>query len=808
MIGTYDVWLVSLSIFVAVIASYVALDLASRVVASQGSKAARYWLVGGAISMGTGIWSMHFIGMLAFRLPIPMSYDIPITLISLLIAALVSGFALNTVSHGALSVRRLLVAGLLMGIGIASMHYTGMAAMELDPPIRYAPLLFSASVLIAIAASVIALWIALQLRSETILSAFWKKLGSALVMGAAIAGMHYTGMTAANFAPDTVCSVSPQDINNVWLASAIGGFSFMFLATTLLISVFDARLADHSAKLAEKLRRLNADLEKARRFLGSVVDNIPNMIFVKDAKDLKYIHLNKAGEQLMGFSEQELLGKSDGDVFSGAQADSLMAKDRETLGIGHRVFIMEERVKTKDGSEKILQTKKLPILDENGIPQYLLGISEDITERKKTEQQLVLLAQYDTLTGLPNRTLFRDRLSLAMARAKRNEQLVALMFLDLDRFKEINDTLGHTIGDEVLQGVAALLRRTLRDTDTVARLGGDEFTVILESLSQVDEIKIVTEKIQRAFTNPLLIQGREIFVTASVGITIYPFSGTEIDDLLQAADIAMYRAKEEGGNAYEFYSPEIKAQTVERLEMEASLRRAVEKQEFTLHYQPQVSVKSGRISGAEALIRWNSKELGPIPPVQFIPLAEKTGLILPIGEWILRTACAQCKAWQDQGLPELLMSVNLSPRQFRQKNLLEMITGVLEDTGLDPRLLELEITEGTIMYHAETAVALLRLLHLLGVQLSVDDFGTGYSSLAYLKRFPVQRLKIDQSFVRDLTTNADDASIVAAVVAMAKSLKLGVVAEGVETREQLAFLAGLHCDDYQGYYFSRPVPAE
>ncbi len=808
MTGIYDIWLVSLSIVVAVIASYVALDLASRVVASQGSKAARYWLIGGAISMGTGIWSMHFIGMLAFRLPIPMSYDIPTTLVSLLIAGLVSGFALYTVSHGTLSMRRLLLGGLLMGIGIASMHYTGMAAMQLDPPIRYDRWLFSASVLIAIAASVVALWIAFQLRSETILSAFWKKLGSALVMGAAIAGMHYTGMAAANFAPNTVCSVSPQDINNVWLAGAIGGFTFMFLATTLLISVFDARLADHSAKLAEKLRRVNADLEKAQRFLGSVVDNIPNMIFVKDAKDLRYIRLNKAGEQLMGFSEQEVLGKNDGDLFPGEQADSFMAKDRETLGIGHHVFITEERVTAKDGSEKILQTKKLPILDEYGMPQYLLGISEDITERKKTEQQLVLLAQYDTVTGLPNRTLFRDRLSRAVARAKRNEQLVALMFLDLDRFKEINDTLGHTIGDQVLQAVAALLQRTLRDTDTVARLGGDEFTVVLENLSQVDEIKMVAEKIQKAFTDPLLIEGREIFVTASVGITIYPFSGTEIDGLLQAADIAMYRAKEEGGNAYEFYSPEVNAQTAERLKMEAMLRRALERREFTLHYQPKVSVHGGRITGAEALIRWNSKELGPIPPGQFIPLAEKTGLILPIGEWVLKTACAQCKAWEDQGLPGLLMSVNLSPRQLRQKNLLEMVAGVLKDTGLDPGLLELEITEGAIMHHAETAVALLEQLHLLGIQLSVDDFGTGYSSLAYLKRFPVQRLKIDQSFVRDLTTDAGDASIVAAIIAMAKSLKLGVVAEGVETREQLVFLAGLHCDDYQGYYFSRPVPAE
>ncbi|MBI2508738.1 MAG: diguanylate cyclase, partial [Betaproteobacteria bacterium] len=423
MTGTYDTWLVILSIVVAVIASYVALALAARVAASAGNKAAHYWLIGGALSMGTGIWSMHFVGMLAFRLPIPMSYDIPITLLSLLIAVLVSGFALYTVSHGTLSVRRLLGAGVLMGAGIASMHYTGMAAMQMEPPISYNALLFVLSILIAIAASLAALWIAFQLRLETALSAFWKKTGSALVMGAAISGMHYTAMAAANFAPNSICTVNPQDINNVWLASTIGGFTVIFLATTLMISVFDARLA----------------------------------------------------------------------------------------------------------------------------------------ERKKAEARLEYLAHHDSLTGLPNRILFRDRLALAMARSKRSQQLLAVILLDLDRFKEINDTLGHTTGDEVLKTVAGLLGESLRDDDTVARLGGDEFTLILETITHVDQVKVVAEKILRAFSDPIVIRRREIFVTASLGITIYPLDVQGIDALLQSADIAMYRAKEEGRNTYEFYAPEMNA---------------------------------------------------------------------------------------------------------------------------------------------------------------------------------------------------------------------------------------------------------
>ena len=428
--------------------------------------------------------------------------------------------------------------------------------------------------------------------------------------------------------------------------------------------------------------------------------------------------------------------------------------------------------------------------------------------RESQEQLNNYLTRHDALTGLPNRNFFRDRLTHAMARAKRTGLMMAMIVLDLDRFREINDTLGHTAGDKVLQAVAKLMRESLREVDTIVRLGGDEFTIILEDIAHTDRVTALAERILHVFSNPLVIDGREIYVTASTGITLYPHGVDGVDALLQAAEAAMHHAKEEGGNTYEFYVPEMNVPAAVNLDMEYLLRRALERQEFVLHYQPKVAVKSGRITGVEALIRWNSKELGPVPPAKFIPLAEKTGLIVPIGEWVLKTACAQNKAWQEQGYPPLLMSVNLSPRQFRQKNLLETINGALRDTGLNPGFLELEITESMIMLRPEQAIAILQQVHQLGVQLSVDDFGTGYSSLAYLKRFPVQKLKIDQSFMRDLTVDRDDAGIVTAVVAMAKSLGLEVVAEGVETAEQLAFLAKLDCEEYQGYYFSRPVPAD
>ncbi|MEO8343529.1 MAG: MHYT domain-containing protein, partial [Gallionella sp.] len=618
MAGNYNPWLVFLSIVVATVASYVALDLASRVVA-HGNRASRYWLIGGALSMGTGIWSMHFIGMLAFQLPIPMSYDIPITLLSLVIAIIVSGFALYTVSHGTLSLHRLLSGGLLMGIGIASMHYTGMAAMQLEPPLRYDPVLFTLSVLIAIIASVVALWIAFQLRTETILSAFWKKAGSSLVMGAAITGMHYTGMAAANFAPNTICSVSPQDINNVWLAGAIGGFTFMFLTTTLLISVFDAHLANRAAKHAENLHLLNVNLEKHAAELS----------------------------------------------------------------------------------------------------QTNMRLQEEVKERVRSEEQIQYLAYHDGLTALPNRALFTDRINHAISIAQRSQGQLAVLIIDLDHFKNVNDTLGHRIGDALLIEVAERLKSVMRGEDTVSRQGGDEFILVL-AVTDADGAGHVAEKLLRTVAETCRIEQHELVITSSIGIAMYPDDGENFDTLSQCADVAMYRAKRDGRNNFRFFTAEMQLHSARSLQLENALRRALERNQLYLHYQPQISLQDGRVIGAEALLCWEHSEFGMISPAEFIPIAESSGQILPIGEWVLRTAVQQMKTWMDSGITPMVIAVNLSAVQFRHPNLPELVTQILDSARLPPQHLELELTEGVAMDDPLGAIAVMDSLHERGIRMSID----------------------------------------------------------------------------------------
>jgi diguanylate cyclase (GGDEF)-like protein/PAS domain S-box-containing protein len=546
------------------------------------------------------------------------------------------------------------------------------------------------------------------------------------------------------------------------------------------------------------------ELRESEERYRQVVELSPDGILVQSEN--KVVYVNSACMKMFGAATAaQLVGRPVLDFIHQDNRDDVGERIRSLEKESGPAPMLERKAFRIDGTPISMEATAAAFV-YRGKPAVLV-VLRDITQRKKTEEQLSYLAQYDSLTGLPNRNLFRDRLSLAAARAKRSGQMFALMHLNLDRFKEINDSLGHLAGDVVLQAVAELLKKSTRGVDTVARLGGDEFTIVMEGVTHIDQVTTVAEKIKHVFDDPIALEGREIVVTASIGIALFPRDGDDINNLLQAADVAMSRVKAEGRNAYEFYAPAMD-RTVGRLDMEVLLRRALKRQEFVLHYQPKVDIASGRVVGVEALIRWNSRDLGFVPPGRFIPLAEESGLIVPISEWVLKVACAQNKAWQNQGFPPLLMSVNLSPRQFRQKDLVETIAGILQETGLEPRFLELEITEGTIMHQADKAVALLEQLHRLGVQLSVDDFGTGYSSLAYLKRFPVQTLKIDQSFVRDLTTDADSAGIVEAVIAMAKSLKLSVIAEGVETKEQLASLTKLKCDEYQGYYFSKPVPAE
>ena len=652
MFETYEHWLALIIVLVASIGAVIPFKLAVQNWKS-GRRSLRYWLAAAVLSLAAAMFALQFIGMLALDLPIPASYDVPVTLLSLLIAILICGFALHT----------------------------------------------------------------------------------------------------------------------------------------------------QAGELVQTNVRLNDSQARYRQ----LVELSPDAIFIET--DGLIVFANSAAHKLLGAtSTEQLLGKQMLDMVAPESRDSAAERLGELLAHGRWLEPLEEKLIRFDGGTVEVEAIGAQQMYESRLSAQL--VMRDITQRKQVQERLNYLAQYDSLTDLPNRNLFFDRLSQALARAQRNTQLIAVFIVDLDRFKEINDTLGHSAGDKLLKAVAHTLRKLLRQTDTVARFGGDEFTLLFEDIDNATQVLSIAEKIQDTFRQPLSVDGREIFATVSIGIALYPEGGADLERLLQAADIALYHAKEQGRNTYSMFSADMDRDAGKRLDMENLLRRALERDEFVLHYQPKVSVATGRITGVEALIRWHSPELGLVSPAAFIPLAEKNGLIVQIGEWVLRSACSQAKAWQQQGHVPLVMAVNVSPRQFRQKNVVESVARVLRDTQLEARFLELEITEGVMMDDPIKAVGILHSLHALDVSLSIDDFGTGYSSLAYLKRFPVQKLKIDRSFVRDLAGPSDEsAAIATAVIALARSLKLGVIAEGVETAIQLQLLADFGCDEYQGYLFSKPLPA-
>lgn len=448
-----------------------------------------------------------------------------------------------------------------------------------------------------------------------------------------------------------------------------------------------------------------------------------------------------------------------------------------------------------------------PVTDGEGRFSGYRGVSREITDQKVAEERIQHLATHDGLTGLPNRVMFSHLLSHAIPTAQRYGRSFAVLFIDLDRFKFINDSLGHEAGDKLLKEISSRFKKVLRASDVVARLGGDEFVVLVQEMNGSEHAAAVARKLLSAAIQPMMLLGRECRVTASVGIAMFPNDGDDEQTLMKNADIAMYFAKEEGKNNFQFYSKDIKSQSLERLALEANLRHALERNEFSLHYQAKRDLTSGAITGVEALLRWDNAELGSVSPAQFIPVAEETGLIVPIGKWVLETACAQNMHWQKEGLPPVCMAVNLSVRQFADEHLLEDLSSILRGTGMAPNLLELEITEGMVIHNPSQAIKLLTSIKNMGIRLAIDDFGTGYSSLGQLKNFPIDTLKVDRSFIRDIGSNSDDRAITEAIIAMGKTLSLTVVAEGVETMEQEAFLRLHACDEMQGYYFSKPIAA-
>jgi diguanylate cyclase (GGDEF)-like protein len=473
-----------------------------------------------------------------------------------------------------------------------------------------------------------------------------------------------------------------------------------------------------------------------------------------------------------------------------------------TVGLGAECMLVG-----RDGAEIAVETSAAPIHDRHGGVIGAVMVAHDVTIARELSSKLARLALHDSLTDLPNRTLLADRLDQAMVRAERSGSSVALLFVDLDRFKHINDSLGHAVGDQLLKSVARRLLSCVRNSDTVSRQGGDEFLILLEHIAEAEDAALCAEKIIAALDARHRIGEHDLHLTASIGIATFPGDARDASTLMRNADFAMYQAKYSGRNTYQFFKPEMNASAIERQSMEMDLRHAIERQEFVLNYQPKVNLETGAIVGVEALIRWQRPMHGFVPPTQFIPIAEESGLILPIGRWALERACRQARAWQDSGLRPITIAINVSAVELRAKDFLANVRQILEQSPLEPRFLEIELTETFMMQDWKSTAEVLRELKALGVRIALDDFGTGYSSLSYMKRFPIDSLKIDQSFVRDMTTDADDASIVCAVINMGRSLHMGVVAEGIQTREQLRFLREHHCPEGQGFYFGAPVPA-
>ncbi len=566
-----------------------------------------------------------------------------------------------------------------------------------------------------------------------------------------------------------------------------------------ILSVEDVTEQQSAKSVLEAAKEaLFEEKERAQVTLNSIADGV----ICADVHGY-VMYLNRAAERLTGWPLAEAAGRMLDQVFDIVDTKTVLTATPADAERPRRSSMLIRR----DGEETPIEDSLSPMHDSAGNVIGSVVVFHDVSETHAMAAKMAHLAQYDFLTDLPNRLLLNDRLTQAISLAQRHQQQLALMFLDLDHFKHINDSLGHAVGDQLLQLVAVRLKACVRSADTLCRQGGDEFVVLLPEIEDAQDAALVAAKMMDAFAQPLIVEGHELDVSLSIGISIFPEDGRDLDTIVKNADIAMYHAKENGRNNYQFFTPEINARAVQRNALKHSLHRAMDRKEFVLHYQSKIDLETGHLTGVEALLRWHHPEQGFIEPSKFVSVAEDCGLIGPIGQWVLQEACGQVQAWHAAGLPIVPVSVNISAVEFKNKNFLQNLSNILEDTGLKPEFLELELTESVMLQDIEATSSVMQSLKDMGIRLTIDDFGTGYSNLSYLKHFPIDTLKIDQSFVRDVTTDMGDATIVRAILNMARSLKLRAIAEGVETPAHLAFLQALQCDEGQGYYFSRPVRA-
>jgi len=605
-------------------------------------------------------------------------------------------------------------------------------------------------------------------------------------------------MKAASPATQAIVLTGQATVDSAIEAANRGAYSYMLKPYDMDLLLLHVKRAMETQRAEEALRLRQRAIEASSNGIMIIDITLPGNPIV---------YANSAFEQITGYSCQEVLGQN---------ARLLARSDKEQPGLEEiRAALREQRDGQavlrnyrKDGSLFWNALSIAPVGNDAGKVTHFVGVINDITEQKRYQEQLEYQATHDELTDLPNRNLLSNLIVKFALHAKRYRQELAILFIDLDYFKFVNDSLGRSVGDSLLKTMAERLKACVRASDTVARHGGDEFVVVLTNLGNSEDVGPVAQKIRESLSLPLLIDGQELVISCSIGISVYPKDGDDAQTLLKNADAAMYRAKEQGRNNFQFYTREMNARSLARMIMEKHLRRALEHDELTVHYQPQVDLANGRVNGMEALLRWQNPELGMVSPTAFIPLAEELGLIGPIFEWVLETACAQNRAWQEAGLPLLTLAVNLSPTQFRDRNLCAAVDRIVRKTGLAPSCLELEVIESMLMHDVESAMLIMNELKQLGIKMAMDDFGTGYSSLSYLKRFPFDKLKIDISFVREVTVDPDSAAIARSIIAMGHNLNLRVIAEGVETAGQLSYLRAHGCDEMQGFFFSRPLPAD
>lgn len=908
-VGIYDPMLVVLLVVIAIFASVAAMDVADRIRPPVDLRLHLAWLTLGALALGGGIWAMHFIGMLALQLPCSVSYDTSITLWSMLPGILASGVAIDVIRHPRPSQGRLLTGSVLLGAGIGTMHYTGMAAMRIEGLLRYDPKLFSLSLAVAIVLAYVALLIRSRVNARR-----WRVAVSAAVMGCAVSGMHYTAMAATYFLREGDTGIVDSALPPTLLAANVS------IVTGLLIGMVLA--ATVAGRYRETARRLDASEKRVRNILESTQEG-----FVQIDLERCIVEANPAFCRMLGRTRDEAIGRVATDFYD-QPSQAVFAAEMRKRDAGES-SVYEVTIVRPDGTLRFCRCNGTPIFGRDGtrsgsfalvsdisdrveheayvrqavavfentaegviitdagglirsvnpaftsitgygeaevigrnasllqsgrhnadfyrlmwaeivlsdqwqgeiwnrrkngeiFPEWLtistvrdkagrvqsyIGVFSDISGIKRAAEELERLAHYDPLTGLSNRLLLNAQLRHSLERAERHGELLGVMELDLDGFKNVNDTLGHPAGDKLLQIIAERLRHVLRAEDIIARLGGDEFAVVLEALDSADSAGTVAEKIIAAVAEPLDLDGHSARVTTSVGIALFPADGADATALLKAADTALYVGKREGRNTYRFYDQRMSEAVHRRLDLEQGLRNAIEDDGLELWYQPQIDLNSRRIAGAEALVRWRHPERGIVPPGDFLPVACDTGLVVPLGEWVLRTACRQTQEWLAAGIDIGRIAVNVDSQQIMRSDFVATVEQVLAETGLAPERLELEITENFLLENAENGMGTVARFSYIGVGIAIDDFGTGYSSLAYLKYLHADCLKIDKSFINDLPEDSTGAAIIRTVISLGRGLGFTLVAEGVEKAEQLDYLRSVGCDLVQGYHIAKPMPA-